>query len=35
LIATDVALAVSEPKALHLEDVNVVGKAIEQRASQA
>jgi hypothetical protein len=34
LIVTDAALAVFEPKAVavQLEDVNVVGKAIEQRA---
>jgi len=37
LIVTDAALAVFEPEAVavELEDVNVVGKAIEQRASQA
>jgi len=37
LIVIDVALAVFEPEAVavHLEDVNVVGKAIEQRASKA
>ncbi len=34
---TDVALAVFEPEAVavELEDVNVVSKAIEQRAGQA
>jgi len=34
LIVTDAALAVFESKAVavHLEDMNVVGKAIEQRA---
>jgi len=37
LIVIDGALAVLEPEAVavHLEDVNVVGKAIEQRASKA
>src|SRR5260370_1667956 len=37
LIVIDVALAVFEPEAvaIHLEDVNVVGKAIEQRACKA
>jgi hypothetical protein len=37
LIVTDAALAVFEPEAVavELEDVNVVGKAIEQRAGQA
>jgi hypothetical protein len=37
LIVTDAALAVFEPKAvaIHLENVNVVGKAIEQRTSEA
>jgi len=36
LIIIDVALAVFEPEAVavHLEDVNVVGKAIEQCASK-
>src|ERR1019366_4080562 len=37
LIVTDAALAVLEPEAvaIELEDVNVVSKAIEQRASEA
>jgi hypothetical protein len=37
LIVTDAALAVFEPVtvAIHLEDVDVVGEAIEQRAGQA
>ena len=37
MVVTDVALAVFEPEAfaVHLEDVNVVSKAIEQRASEA
>jgi hypothetical protein len=37
LIVIDVALAVFEPEAvaIHLEDVNVVGKAIEQRACKS
>ena len=37
LIVIDVVLAVFEPEAVavHLEDVNVVGKAIEQCASKA
>ena len=37
LIVTDAALAVfeSEAGAVHLEDMNVMGKAIEQRAGQA
>src|ERR1035437_2083506 len=37
LIVTDAALAVFEPEAVavELEDVNVVGKAIEQRAREA
>jgi hypothetical protein len=34
LLVTEAALAVFEPKAVavHLEDVNVVGEAIEERA---
>jgi hypothetical protein len=37
LIVIDMALAVLEPEAVavHLEDVNVVSKAIEQRAGEA
>src|SRR5271168_932942 len=37
LIVADAALAVFEPEAvaIHLEDVNVVGETIEQRASEA
>ena len=37
MIVIDVSLAVFEPEAVavHLEDVNVVGKAIEQRAGEA
>jgi hypothetical protein len=36
LIVIDMALAVFEPEAVavHLEDMNVVGKAIEQRATR-
>ena len=37
MIVTDATLSMFEPKAVavHLEDVNVVGKAIEQRTSEA
>ena len=37
VVGADVALAVFKPEAVavHLEDVNVVGEAIEQRASEA
>jgi len=37
LIVSDLTFAVFEPEAVavHLQDVNVVGEAIEQRASQS
>jgi hypothetical protein len=34
-IVCDPVLAVVEPEAVHLEDVNVVGKSIEQRAGES